>query len=505
MAVSSSIVPAILTIALAAALLAGQADLPSVLAQADALSKTYLDRGQTSADKSAILDFLAAHDRELGADPAYLLAKFRLLMDVGESERAFDVFDLIPDDALSAPTDLANRLRARFVPDPAAALPLARRLAAASMPAFVRWVHQSLAQQYAPAIKPAVDTPAHDAVLAALSESGATAGAVSALRAWRDAQRMNDASLRGLAQVSASAPEAYAPRYRLLLADRLEARPALEADARALRQRVVAGVREEVDALASGDEKRPRDRYWLAFAYAAEARAARARRDRDAELAALAQAARFSPDGDDRRMRHLYAYEKATLGGADEYRSAYADALESAGRLDDALAQRADIARLDPQTLQALQRLFARVRPGDSFDSYWLETQLAGRPAAPDFSLASPSGSIVALSSFRGRWVLLDFWGTWCQPCQAEMPDVDALAREHPGHVLTVAMHDAAATVASYMRQRGFSFPVAIGTDEVERAYAVPYYPFKLLIAPDGRTLPVLNENWREQALRHLR
>jgi len=486
-------------------LFTGQADLPAVLAQADALSKTYLERGQTSADKAAILEFLAAHDTQLAAEPRYLLVKMRLLFDIGEDERAFDVFDTVPDAALTSPTDLANRLRERVVRDPAAALPLARKLAAASASAFVRWVHQSLAQQYAPAIKPAVDTPAHDALLAALAGSEPAASATAALRVWREAQRTTDASaLRTLAKTPVSPPDAYAPRYLLLLAGRMESLPAVADDGRALRARVVAAVRGELESLPPDDERRPRDRYWLAYANAADARAARAAGNGDAELAALGEAARFSPDAGDRRFQFRYAYEKATLGGAAEYRSAYADALERAGRIDDALAQRAAAAALDPAMVAPLRQLFARARPSQSFDAYWLDTLLAGRPTAPDFSLPGPSGEALSLASFRGRWVLIDFWGTWCAPCQAEMPEIDALAREHAGRVLTIAMHDAAATVASYMRQRGFTFPVAIGTDAVERAYAVPYYPFKVLVAPDGRMLPVQNQTWRADVLRYL-
>jgi hypothetical protein len=83
---------------------------------------------------------------------------------------------------------------------------------------------------------------------------------------------------------------------------------------------------------------------------------------------------------------------------------------------------------------------------------------------------------------------------------QREKASVDALAREHPGHLLTVAMHDQPATVATYMQQRGFTFPVAIGTDAVESAFAVPCYLFKVLVAPDGRMLSVPNESWRAES-----
>ncbi len=57
---------------------------------------------------------------------------------------------------------------------------------------------------------------------------------------------------------------------------------------------------------------------------------------------------------------------------------------------------------------------------------------------APDFTLPDLTGRPVALSSFRGCPVVLDFWATWCKPCLISVPKLDALAQRHAAQGLKV-------------------------------------------------------------------
>jgi peroxiredoxin len=95
----------------------------------------------------------------------------------------------------------------------------------------------------------------------------------------------------------------------------------------------------------------------------------------------------------------------------------------------------------------------------------------AGGPTAlaPDFTLADLNGRSVSLRDFRGRVVLLDFWATWCPPCNRELPD---LVRLHDRHrregftVVGVTMEEPASDVLKVVKREKIRYPVlAAGTE----------------------------------------
>jgi thiol-disulfide isomerase/thioredoxin len=88
-----------------------------------------------------------------------------------------------------------------------------------------------------------------------------------------------------------------------------------------------------------------------------------------------------------------------------------------------------------------------------------------GRPA-PEFALRRLDGESVDLSELRGRPVVLNFWATWCLPCRAEMPELDALARERPDvMVLAVDVQEDAAQVVSFRNELRLSLTIALDGD----------------------------------------
>jgi peroxiredoxin len=60
-----------------------------------------------------------------------------------------------------------------------------------------------------------------------------------------------------------------------------------------------------------------------------------------------------------------------------------------------------------------------------------VEYQAGHRPAAPDFTATSLTGATIKLSSYRGKTVVLNFWGSWCPPCRDEAPTLAVLDQEY--------------------------------------------------------------------------
>lgn len=113
--------------------------------------------------------------------------------------------------------------------------------------------------------------------------------------------------------------------------------------------------------------------------------------------------------------------------------------------------------------------------------------------SAPDFNLLDANGSPVALSGYRGRWVLLNFWATWCGPCREEMPSMERLSREFTGQglaVLAVNQRESAALVRQFLQAHRLSFTSALDTTgRVAGYYRVYGIPVSYLIDANGRAI----------------
>ena len=108
--------------------------------------------------------------------------------------------------------------------------------------------------------------------------------------------------------------------------------------------------------------------------------------------------------------------------------------------------------------------------------------------AAPDFRLRTIGGGEVKLSDFRGRFVLVNFWASWCIPCRSEAPALEAVHLGNAGVVvLGVNQQETEAAAKKFQSEFALSYPLALDrSGEVAQAYRVPGLPITVLVDKDG-------------------
>ena len=114
---------------------------------------------------------------------------------------------------------------------------------------------------------------------------------------------------------------------------------------------------------------------------------------------------------------------------------------------------------------------------------------------APDFTLTTLTGETFSLSAARGRPVVLNFWATWCGPCQRELPALQAAAERYGDRVLIIGVDqgEEAATVQRYVDDLGLTFPSPMDSEfTVSALYNVRGLPTTFFIDPDG----VIRQVW---------
>ena len=110
--------------------------------------------------------------------------------------------------------------------------------------------------------------------------------------------------------------------------------------------------------------------------------------------------------------------------------------------------------------------------------------------AAPDFKLPDLNGQTVSLDQFKGKIVILDFWATWCGPCQITMPLLEKLQKEYPESVVLLAIsldQEPADVVRDFVHQQGLSARVLLDERGVAaELYGTESIPMHVIIDKKG-------------------
>lgn len=111
--------------------------------------------------------------------------------------------------------------------------------------------------------------------------------------------------------------------------------------------------------------------------------------------------------------------------------------------------------------------------------------------AVPELSVATLDGASFDLAARRGKWVVINYWATWCSPCLKEMPDLDAFARTREDvAVIGLAYEDISVEdMRAFLVEHPVSYPIAIiDVYEPPAAFPAPRgLPMTWLIGPEGQ------------------
>ncbi|MAI79379.1 MAG: hypothetical protein CL917_10595 [Deltaproteobacteria bacterium] len=121
-----------------------------------------------------------------------------------------------------------------------------------------------------------------------------------------------------------------------------------------------------------------------------------------------------------------------------------------------------------------------------------LQPYLARGDLAPDFRLEGlDEGSRYDSSQMEGRVTLVNFWATWCRPCEEEMPAMERLYSELGGDeftLLAISVDESTEDVAEFQERMGLTFPILLDPSQVTSTlYQTTGFPESFLIDQEGR------------------
>ncbi len=114
---------------------------------------------------------------------------------------------------------------------------------------------------------------------------------------------------------------------------------------------------------------------------------------------------------------------------------------------------------------------------------------------APDFTLQGLDGKEHKLSVYKGKVLLINFWGTFCPPCVREMPAMQRMYDKYKGEdfeILAINLDESTVSVQSFVKQYKLHFPILMDKNTIRRKYGVSSYPTSFFVDKNGKITEIV-------------
>ena len=301
---------------------------------------------------------------------------------------------------------------------------------------------------------------------------------------------LND--LGKITALNSGAPYDKYGRYRLLIYDELTKKGVADSVRLAYIDLTIDKLKKSVlDSSDFAKQLRPVFRKYLADAYYRKSQL-----DQENGLVYLQMASEYLPSQQDQLQNAGELTPEYEFLPAMPYGELYVAKAEAGSASKDLVLEKyAELVIIEPERYGLLKEKYQNAYPAGDFKVWFSKVLKTKLPASASFSLTETSGLQVASEENKGKFIFIDFWGTWCKACISEIHKIEELhvSNDKPEKLMvtTIASNDKKEYVDEFMAKNKYSYQVLMSDNVVEGKFNVSHYPTKLLLLPNGTYLSI--------------